>query len=353
MPNDLTYASFTEPLLTWYDQKRRDLPWRRTRDPYGIWVSEAMLQQTQVDTVIPYYERFMAQYPTVFDLAGAEEDGVLKAWEGLGYYSRARNLRRGARMVAEGFGGRIPTEPEIIRGIPGIGPYMAGAILSIAYEKAVPAVDGNVIRVMARILGDSSDVTKQKVRRRFEIEVIRLMPASGRRGDFTQALMELGALICTPKRPLCCECPIAATCSGRTAPGNYPVKPAKPPVPTEKMISLLIRNGGLYLLRRRPEQGLLAGMWEFPTEPANSAVSEVAPMEMAGFLGIPVSPEGARLLGGVTHVFSHRRWEVDVYLVEALLPGGPEGSRWIPPGGFGEFAMPGVQRKIIRSFIIG
>lgn len=347
----LSRQTFTEPLLAWYARHKRDLPWRRSKDPYAIWVSEAMLQQTQVDTVIPYYERFMARYPTVFDLAAAEEDEVLKVWEGLGYYSRARNLQRGARMVAGDFEGRVPRQPDTIRGIPGVGPYMAGAILSIAYEEDAPAVDGNVIRVMARVLGDNSDVTHPKVRRRFEAEVAGLMPACGRRGDFTQALMELGALVCTPKKPCCNECPAAAVCAGRSDPGLYPVKPAKPPVPTEKMIALIIEYDSLFLFRKRPNQGLLAGMWEFPTEPSNGTNLELASLDVMKSLDIAASGGGPKLLGSVSHAFSHRHWEVDVFFAEAAHQAGPNESRWIPSHQFGELAMPGVQRKIIRNFM--
>ena len=226
-------AFFAAELLNWYDANKRDLPWRRDRDPYRIWVSEVMLQQTRVDTVIPYYERFMERFPTVRHLAEAPEEEVLKCWEGLGYYSRARNLQAGARQVVELYGGVVPDDKAAISSLKGIGPYTAGAILSIAYNKPEPAVDGNVMRVMSRYFLLEDDIAKPSARTKIERLAASIIP-EGRAGDFNQAVMELGALVCTPKSPGCLLCPVLAQCAGRAAgrERELPVKSkAKPPRP--------------------------------------------------------------------------------------------------------------------------
>jgi len=262
-------AFFAAELLNWYDANKRDLPWRRDRDPYRIWVSEVMLQQTRVDTVIPYYERFMERFPTVRHLAEAPEEEVLKCWEGLGYYSRARNLQAGARQVVELYGGVVPDDKAAISSLKGIGPYTTGAILSIAYNKPEPAVDGNVMRVMSRYFLLEDDIAKPSARTKIERLAASIIP-EGRAGDFNQAVMELGALVCTPKSPGCLLCPVLAQCAGRAAgrERDLPVKSkAKPPRPELRLAALVEGRGehaGKVLVRRRPDSGLLARMWELP-----------------------------------------------------------------------------------------
>jgi A/G-specific adenine glycosylase len=260
---------FARELLDWYDANKRDLPWRRDRDPYRIWVSEVMLQQTRVDTVIPYYERFMQRFPTVRHLAEAPEEEVLKCWEGLGYYSRARNLQAGARQVVERHGGIIPDDKAAVSLLKGVGPYTAGAILSIAFNRTEPAVDGNVMRVLSRFFLLEDDIAKPSSRAKIERLAASIIP-EGRAGDFNQAVMELGALVCTPKSPGCLLCPVLAQCAGRAAgrERELPVKSkAKPPRPETRLAALVEGRGeraGKVLVRRRPDSGLLARMWELP-----------------------------------------------------------------------------------------
>jgi len=330
-------AFFARELLDWYAANKRDLPWRRDRDPYRIWVSEVMLQQTRVDTVIPYYERFMAKFPTIRDLAEAPEEEVLKCWEGLGYYSRARNLQAGARQVVERHGGVVPDDKAAISSLKGVGPYTAGAILSIAFDKPEPAVDGNVMRVLSRyfLLGD--DVAKPSARARIERLAASIIP-EGRAGDFNQAVMELGALVCTPKSPGCLLCPVLAGCAGRAAgrERELPVKSKqKPPRPEARMAVLVEgrgRHAGKVLVRRRPDSGLLARMWELPhvlapdSPAAGNGAFDALSRSLAEEAGLLVRP--VRLWTEEEHVFSHIRWKVDVYLAEFgfFLDGGREAA---------------------------
>jgi len=272
---------FSSELLNWYDVNKRDLPWRRSRDPYHIWVSEIMLQQTRVDTVIPYFHRFIERFPTIEALADAPEDDVLKCWEGLGYYSRARNLQSAARQITEQYGGVMPSGKEEVAGLKGVGPYTAGAIRSIAFNIPAAAVDGNVMRVLSRYFLIEDDIMKIKTRTRMEELVLTLVP-EGRASDFTQALMELGALICTPKSPKCLVCPVMEHCAGRLEgkEESLPVKTkAKPPRPEHRLAAIVEGTGvheGKILIRKRPAAGLLAGMWELPHIEVPSGVSAVS-----------------------------------------------------------------------------
>lgn len=257
---------FSHELLDWYDRNKRDLPWRRHRDPYYIWVSEIMLQQTRVDTVIPYFQRFIERFPTIEALADAPEDEVLKCWEGLGYYSRARNLQQAARQVKEQYGGMMPSGKDEVAGLKGVGPYTAGAIRSIAFNIPAPAVDGNVMRVLSRYFLIEEDIMKVRTRTHMEELVMTLIP-EGRASDFSQALMELGALVCTPKSPKCLTCPVMHHCAARFEgkEEQLPIKTkAKPPRPEYRLTAIVEGSGqhqGKILVRRRPATGLLAGMW--------------------------------------------------------------------------------------------
>lgn len=323
MTNSSNLQYFTTELLAWYDREKRDLPWRRDNHPYRVWVSEIMLQQTRVDTVIPYFERFMARFPTLHVLADAPEEDVLKAWEGLGYYSRARHLHAAAREVCELYGGTVPEEPDLVRRLPGVGPYTAGAILSIAFNRPEPAVDGNVMRVMSRYFLLEDDVAKPATRAKMEGLVRRLIP-KGRPGDFNQAIMDLGATVCTPKNPGCLTCPVMAHCAGRLAgrERDLPVKTkARKPRPEYRAVALIEGTGsrkGKVLIRRRPDQGLLAGMWELPhvlLEGKRFAGAEAALSEGLDGLAVP----GGQVVPyepftDITHVFTHIRWEMRVFL---------------------------------------
>lgn len=337
-------------LLDWYERNRRDLPWRENKDPYRIWVSEIMLQQTRVDTVIPYFERFISNFPTPEALAAAEEDEVIKAWEGLGYYSRARNLHTAVKEVVEKYGGKVPDDPEVISGLKGVGSYTAGAILSIAYDRRTPAVDGNVFRVLSRWFALWDDVSKVSTRRKFE-ELDRTLIPEDRPGDFNQALMELGALICTPLSPDCGSCPVREECQARKegVQAELPVKrKGKPPVPARMTLGW-VRQDSRILLFRRPREGLLGGMWGLPTvetSPEETVPGETLQKRMAA-QGLEL--ELGSVGGELEHVFSHRRWFVT--LVEALCLSEeklPEDYRWVEEEEIAEYPLPTVYRKAVR-----
>jgi len=332
-------------LLAWYDVHRRDLPWRArpgvAADPYRVWLSEIMLQQTTVATVGPYYGNFLARWPGVGDLAAAALDDVLHAWQGLGYYSRARNLHKCARAIVDDHAGRFPdTEAELAK-LPGIGPYTAAAIAAIAFGRRATPVDGNIERVVARLHAISEPLpgAKKTIKARAEA----LTPEE-RVGDYVQALMDLGATVCKPKQANCGACPLAADCrAGQSAdPARYPVKAPKKPRPTRYgVVFWAERDDGAVLLRRRPENGLLGGMMEFPStewrdEPWNGAV----PVDQA-----PLAADWSPLSGTVVHTFTHFRLELGVVAARAGN-GGPRDHTWCRPGDFGSHALPTVMKKV-------
>lgn len=316
LPEEFQVFGFARDLLAWYDSQKRDLPWRINRDPYRVWVSEIMLQQTRVETVKPYYANFMEKFPTVGALAEAPEDEVLKAWEGLGYYSRARNLQAAAREVQAQYGGVVPDTPEEIATLKGIGPYTAGAILSIAYEKPEPAVDGNVMRVFSRLLYLTDDIAKPATRIKIEHLVRQVIP-HGRAGDFNQALMELGATVCVPRTPQCLTCPVFDYCMARRegVQEELPIKgKAKPPRPVNLQIAVIMREGKV-MINKRPEQGLLAGMWEFPTVETDVDTERAKLDVLTNGLRerFAVDVEVLKPLGEVQHTFSHLQWNMQVW----------------------------------------
>ncbi|MCW2277190.1 A/G-specific adenine glycosylase [Heliophilum fasciatum] len=315
---------WVEALLAWYQREKRDLPWRRTTDPYAIWVSEVMLQQTRVETVIPYYRNFLRLFPTVQVLAAAAEEQVLKAWEGLGYYRRVRHLYQAARLVVEAHQGKVPPEPTAFRALPGVGDYISGAVLSIAYGLREPAVDGNVCRVLARLQLWTEPVGSTKLLKQAQQlsreQLQRL--ADGEVADWTQALMELGALICLPKSPRCTHCPVAEHCQARSA-GQAEELPLKKNRTTNRIVlrqlALIVDERGRILLVQRPEEGLLAGLWELPDWPSAMA-PDGSELTTAGAEKESPHPASRRF----THVFSHLTWEVEVNLLhwqyQRLLP---------------------------------
>ncbi|HCR16270.1 MAG TPA: A/G-specific adenine glycosylase [Candidatus Latescibacteria bacterium] len=252
-------------LLTWFHQAARDLPWRRTTDPYKILLSEFMLQQTQVDTVIPYYHKFLEEFPTILDLAKATQSSVLRAWEGLGYYARARNLHRAAQEISERFQGMVPDRIEDMSSLPGFGPYTTAAVLSIAYNQNFAVLDGNVIRVLCRLFLIQDDVTQPRVRRRLQDLATELLQ-QGNAGDYNQAVMELGATVCRPKVQECQQCPLASCCLAYQSgdPASLPFKGPKKKRPHYPMAVGLVWHNSKILIARRPEDGLLGGLWEFP-----------------------------------------------------------------------------------------
>lgn len=290
-------TQFTTELIAWFLREQRDLPWRKNKNPYHIWISEIMLQQTRVDTVIPYYERFTKRFPTPHDLAAADQSEVLKHWEGLGYYSRVKNLQIAVQEVVEKYDGIVPDEKELFSQLKGVGPYTTGAVLSIAYGQAEPAVDGNVMRVLSRVLGIYEDIAAPKTRKLFEAAVHQLIdPADP--SSFNQGLMELGAMVCTPKSPMCGLCPVQDVCFAydRNAQEELPVKTKKGKTQIIPYDALVYEADGKIAIEQRAETGLLAGMWQYPLREAEEE-------------------RDGTLIGHVRHIFSHRIWEIAVYRV--------------------------------------
>ena len=305
--------NFAETLLYWYDRNRRELPWRENTEPYRVWLSEIMLQQTRIEAAKGYFARFTEALPTVQALAAASEETVLKLWEGLGYYSRARNLHRAARRICGECGGEFPRDYEALRGLPGVGDYTAGAIASIAFGLPEPAVDGNVLRVYARLCGCEENMGTDRVKKSVR-ECLRPCYAGGRCGDLTSAIMELGEVICVPGTPQCERCPFSSVCeaarTGRQT--ELPVLPAKKARRVEQRTVLLLRCGKKIALRKRPETGLLAGMWEFPNVPGELTATEAAARVVArGGRVLRTEP-----LGEATHVFSHIEWHMTGWRIE-------------------------------------
>jgi len=341
------------PLLRWYDAHARDLPWRRSRDPYAIWISEAMLQQTRVETVIPYWERFLERFPTVESLARASLDEIYTIWTGLGYYSRARNLKAAAETLVADHGGALPDTAEELRGLRGIGRYTAGAVASIAFDREEPLVDGNVIRVLTRWIGIREDSARKEVVERLWARAAELVRGP-RPGDLNQALMELGATLCTPRTPRCPACPIRRGCDAR-AQGDAETLPRKRPRAKQKplrAIAVWIERGGKILAVRRPEQGLMAGRWELPggeiaeNEEARDRLSDL----LEARIGLRIrDPEP---LGSIEHLFTHRRLRLEVFRGQArtgerVRLAGFEAHRWIDPRRFLELAHAGSTRKAL------
>ena len=338
----------TPLLLRWYGENARDLPWRGGRDPYAIWVSEIMLQQTQVETVKPYYTRFMAALPTVFALAGAPEDRVLKLWEGLGYYSRARNLHRCAKAVVAEHGGVFPHEWQAVRALPGIGDYTAGAVLSIAFGQRTPAVDGNVLRVAARVLEIEADMAAPAIKKAVSAALAAIYPQKGPDcGALTQSLMELGATVCTPgESPRCGVCPIAGLCRayGRGTAARLPVKTPKRAKREDSLTVLVLRSGGRIALRRRPPEGLLAGLWELPNVPGHLEAEEISRLlEDWGITALSVGERYSR-----THIFTHVRWDMRCYTVRYGGVADEAGLVWADSEALEhEYALPAAFRKCL------
>nr|MDD6335232.1 A/G-specific adenine glycosylase [bacterium] len=339
---------FVEDLLGWYAQEKRDLPWRHTRDPYCIWVSESMLQQTRVDTVIPYYQAFLQAFPTVQALAEAPVEAVLKQWEGLGFYSRARNLHKAAAQVVACHGGKMPMQYEDMRALAGVGEYTAGAVMSIAYGMRVPAVDGNVLRVMSRLLNWQEDIMKPPVRAAFRQALGELLPGEQAMPDFTQAMMELGALICTPKSPACLVCPVRGHCRAQHADvqESLPVK-AAPRKPRDiNMAVVLAFKGDAVLVRRRAQEGLLGGLYEFPFVEGDGDKNPLAAWGL----------EGAYLcdLGDKKHVFTHLVWHMHAQQWHVTGGQAPQGYAFASAKELGELPIPTAMahwRKIAMALL--
>lgn len=311
MVENFDLKQLVRPLLTWYDGHARILPWREEPTAYHVWVSEIMLQQTRVEAVKPYYERFLKTFPTVKELSQADEEILLKMWEGLGYYNRVRNLHKAAVQIMEQFHGRVPDTYEALVKLPGIGSYTAGAVASIAYQRAVPAVDGNVLRIIARVRMDDGDILDNKVKKRVEEELLTIMPQD-RPGDFNQAMMELGATVCIPNgEAKCGECPWYSFCQARMQDciQEYPKKKAKKARTVEYKTILLIQDEHKTAIRKRPAKGLLAGMYEFPWIEGLCTQEEVLTyLKKIGFEVIHI-----KKLEQSKHIFTHKEWHMTGY----------------------------------------
>lgn len=321
----MDFSSFPERLLPWYEENRRDLPWRQDRTGYHVWLSEIMLQQTRVEAVRAYYIRFLQALPTIEDLADCEDDRLKKLWEGLGYYSRVRNLKKAAQEIVEQYGGVFPGEYERIRDLPGIGDYTAGAIGSICFELPTPAVDGNVLRVAARFFADDTpiDLPRHKEQIRKALAVVYPL---GRCGDFTQALMELGATVCLPGgAPKCEGCPLQDGCLAHLhgVERSLPVKTPKKPKRHEERTVFLLRQEGRYALRKRKDTGLLAGLWELPN--VDGKLEETAALEAVEAIGLKPVQIHRRLER--EHIFTHIVWEMRCYFLDCQGQG--ENLTWL------------------------
>jgi A/G-specific adenine glycosylase len=338
-------AKIQKKLLQWYRKNGRDLPWRRTKDPYAIWVSEIMLQQTQVATVLPYYQRFLKSFPTVRHLAKADLLKVLKVWEGLGYYSRARNLHRASRMVFNQFYGKIPDQLKDLLALPGIGRYTAGAILSIAFNKEAPVLDGNVKRVLCRLFAIAGSPVRGKTEGLLWHLSESLLP-KGEASSFNQGLMDLGATTCTPKEPRCPQCPLRDLCKGKASgePERFPTKAVRKKIPHIEAISALILKNGKVLLRQRPPKGLLGGLWEFPNwkNEDNGRVSFKLRNHFKKGLGMIAEVRGS--IGTFRQTFSHFTLTLHVFHCQYL--NGKAKGKWVPISKLHLFPMSRIHRQI-------
>lgn len=348
-------SNVADRLVNWIEKARRDLPWRQRRDPYAVWISEVMLQQTRVATVVPYFERWLARFPDVVTLAAAPLDDVLKTWEGLGYYARARNLHRAAQIIVAQHQGQLPAERKALLALPGIGEYTAGAILSLAFGQAQPVLDGNVRRVLSRVYDIAEDVTAPgTVHRLWELAAALVAAApADRAGDLNEGLMELGALVCTPQAPDCPACPLADLCLAHAhgTEAERPMKTARPRTPHYNVVAAVIADmAGRYLLVRRPAEGLLGGLWGFPggTTAEGEALDIALIRTVAEQTGIEIRP--GMTLQPIKHAYTHFRITLHPFCAEHLA-GEPRplrcaDLRWVAPDELTTYALPVTDRKI-------
>ncbi len=339
-----------QALLHWYDRHARVLPWRNHPDPYAVWISEIMLQQTQVATVIPYFTRWMERFPTIAALAAAAEQDVLTLWEGLGYYSRARNLHKAAQMLVNEFDGRLPSALDDLRRLPGVGRYTAAAIASMAFRQDVATLDGNLRRVFARLF----DVTEPADSATGEKRLWELAGAhlpAGRTGDYNQALMDLGATICLPRNPACLLCPLCDLCKAHAlgVQEQRPVLKPRPAVPHHHHAVAVIVRDGMTLLARRPAQGLLGGLWEFPNARINVDADPAAALPAAieaacGLQATPVKP-----LGVVRHAYTHFKLTTHPFICTLESGAPPEQWKWVLLGELDTYPMGKVDRQAARK----
>jgi A/G-specific adenine glycosylase len=352
----LAKTKLAAKLLKWYAGYARELPWRGLTDPYAIWISEVMLQQTRVDSVVPYFRRWMRRFPTVRILARASERDVLTLWEGLGYYSRARNLRKAARLIVRDFGGRLPSDATALRALPGIGSYTAAAIASIAFGRDEPALDGNIRRVLARLFNVRHRLDSPRGRRRLTELAATHMP-TGHAGDYNQALMDLGATVCLPRQPRCAACPAARLCEARRLgiQEHLPVVRPRKLIPHRWLAALVVKRRGRVLLAKRPSLGLLGGLWEFPNVGmrGNSRLGSRLSASLASGLeetyGLLASP--IESLATVEHAYTHFRVTAQVYVADFQSLSRRSTVRWVSLTQLAHFPMGKVDRQIARQLL--
>lgn len=347
--------SFAEDLLQWYHIEKRDLPWRQTSDPYRILISEIMLQQTRVDTVIPYYRRFLEAFPSVGDLARAERQAVLKLWEGLGYYSRCRNLHDAAKTIVTQFDGRVPSSYGDITSLKGIGPYTAAAVLSIAFQKKYAVVDGNVIRVLARFYGITDDIRSASVKKTIQNYADSLIPDKNP-GDFNQSIMELGATICKPRQPECSACPVSAECiaanTARTK--EIPYKSSGKKIPHHQIaVGMIVNSRGELLIALRPDDAMLGGLWEFPggKKEKDETLEEAVRRELKEELGVDVRV--LKKFKTLKHAYSHFKITLHAFWC-TIAEGTPEPKssvelKWVAPAQLDEYPFPKANKMLIED----
>lgn len=346
-------SQFHASLLEWYDEDARDLPWRRTDDAYCIWLSEIMMQQTRIEQGTPYYERFLERFPELNALAAATEEEVLKQWEGLGYYSRARNLHRTAKILVEQYDGIFPRDPEVLQLLPGIGKYTAGAIASIAYGVPVSVVDGNIKRVLARLYAIQESIDLSSVDKRlWELSAVVLNPR--RPGDHNQAMMELGARICVPRNPLCASCPVQKHCRafGAKLQDELPQRTPKKKIPHHEMVVAALVHEGNYLIVKRPSEGFLGGLWEFPGDRIKKAETHEEALRRVGQEMLALEIKAGGLVSVVRHAYTHFRVTLNVYRCttessEVLLKDHTD-SLWVKAEDFEDYPFPTGHRKFLH-----
>ncbi len=345
-----------KPLLKWYGKNKREMPWRGSENPYYIWISEIMLQQTQVETVRPYFERFIRKFPTVSKLADADQQTVLKLWEGLGYYSRARNLHNASKLINSEYSGKLPETFDELLEIPGFGPYTSAAVASIAFHQSVPVIDGNVFRVFSRLTEMSFEISKPQTRKHVFGNLEKIIPGKNP-GEFNQAIMELGALICKPKNPKCSECPVAEYCSaflnGKTE--LYPIKKKVPDRPHKQIAVGILEKDGKILIAKRRENQMLGGLWEFPGGKVESGESleECLVREFSEEVELSISIIGK--VCEVDHAFTHFTITIHAYLCrwnsgKAKAVSGSE-IKWVLPEKLNDFPFPKANKVIIEKYL--
>lgn len=349
-------TAWTGSLLRWFDRHQRSMPWRDRPTPYRVWISEIMLQQTQVATALPYFQRFMRHFPSIRKLASASEQDVLKAWEGLGYYTRARNLHQAAKVIANNHRGRLPRTAATLRELPGIGPYSAAAIASIVFDEPIPCIDGNVIRVFTRFLGILQESRSPHVRKQIDRYLRPYMHT--RPGDINQGMMELGALICRPTKPSCTTCPLRKFCVAlKTNRVNMlPIRKRSAPTPHYDVAAARVQKAGRLLLVKRPSKGLLGGLWGFPAaaRTPRERLSTAAERAVSELTGLAVTAD--KRLGSVTHAYSHFRITARLFACQGgrgrLHPPPQSHACWVPLTELDSYPLSRVDRKLAALLVV-